>query len=154
MVPKKELYSVLDLAKALSVSPVTIRAYIKAGILVPDTHVLAKDKRHMAAKFNQTSFDNFLRQCIVGDYNGEFLLSAGEAALILDISSSTLSYYVSMGLLHPDVVLPGVSSKRVGLRKFKISTIEEFVNNSNLKQSAKWKYLLEEYKKSPNYMRH
>lgn len=129
---EEKLLSTGDVAALLSISHSTVVKYVEHGLLIPD--VVMKAPREGCSgkqKFKQSTVDEFIRACATSECAGERMLSTGEAAKFTNSSPSTIRRYIYRGLLKPDVVLP-CTGRRLGGRRFKISTLEEFAKRCNL----------------------
>ena len=141
----KGMKTASEMAQAVGMDAATIRQYVQRGILKVDAFVPAPDKHHHQYMFSQETYDAFVSRCVVGDYNGEVLLSPGKVAKILDVTPSAINYYVRIGKLSPDVVLPSEIDGRISEKRFTIRTIRDFVDGYNCRRKEEWQELIREY---------
>lgn len=134
---RDKLLSPGDIAKLLNSNVATIHSYINRGLLTPDYVVPSASGKLARRKFKQETVDAFLRSCGIQPDNSERLLSAGEVAIMLGVTVGAVHDFVKMGMLEPDVVMPGAQSGKSGRRKFKVSTVAAFVESYNLRRRVR-----------------
>lgn len=116
-----------EVAAELGVHRATLHNYVHRGLLVPDAYGNEfADGRTGRRLFKQETIDDFISRCAKSDFTGEYLYSSGEASKMVGLSLSGFKYYVQIGLVQPDVVLPAYSNGKPGEKRFKKSTILTF----------------------------
>lgn len=126
---KEKLYTTGDIANMLDTNGTTIYNYVMRGLLVPDVLQPAKSGKMVYRKFKQETVDAFVKSCWKTEPTTEKLLSSGEAAVMLGVTESAVSYLVTTGELQADLVLPPREDGTAGRRKFKKSTIKAFAES-------------------------
>lgn len=132
-----ELLTTGDVAKLLNTNVATIHNYINRGILTPDYVIPSASGKLSRRKFKQETVDAFLKSCGIQPDNTERLLSAGEVAIMLGVTVGAVQDFIKMGMLEPDVVLPGSQGKKSGRRKFKVSTVAAFAESYNIRRRVR-----------------
>ena len=132
------LYCITDVAKRLRVHRATIDSYIRLGYLTPDVVVPSVSSDRIRGQyFRPESVDAFVNMCARTEISkDDELLSSGDVCKMLGIANSSLKYRIYYGGLNPDLVLPPILKGKFGQRRFKKSTVINYLEEAPLRKDA------------------